>query len=165
MFVLSWSAECGHQHDHPAGTSTKGMWGFWISGKGCQTEEPCKELSLTWSSPCRASPARVPAHSLGGCLPDTSPEPWCSGKCVVGVVEGDCWRWNVSLPLLQAVPALCSALSMAVLWVSMTGLMEYVKGARAAFGSKLLTCQAWGSGMLQLSFSHRMSLWLRAVVF
>lgn len=47
----------------------------------------------------------------------------------------------------------------------MTGLMEYVKGARAAFGGELLTCQAWGSGMLQLSFSHRMSLWLRAVVF
>lgn len=47
----------------------------------------------------------------------------------------------------------------------MTGLMEYVKGARAAFGSELLTCQAWGSGMLQLSFSHRMSLWLRAVGF
>lgn len=47
----------------------------------------------------------------------------------------------------------------------MTGLMEDVKGARAAFGGELLTCQAWGSGMLQHSFSHRMSLWLRAVVF
>lgn len=46
----------------------------------------------------------------------------------------------------------------------MAGLMEYVKGARAAFGGELLICQAWGSGMLQLSFSHRMSLWLRAVV-
>lgn len=132
---------------------------LWIASKGFEGGEPWKDLNLIWSFPCKASPAQVPAHSL---LPDRSPWPRCSGKSVVG---GDCWRRSVSLPLLQALPALSSAPSVAVLWVSVTGLMEYVKGVRAAFGGELLTCQAWGSGMLQLSFSHRMSLWLRAVVF
>lgn len=54
----------------------------------------------------------------------------------------------MSLPVLQAaLSALCSALSVAVLSETVTGLMDYVKGPRAGFGGELLTCQAWGSGM------------------
>lgn len=64
------------------------------------------------------------------------------------------WWWGlletekrVSSSAAGCMSAACSAPSTAVLSVSVTGLMEYVEGPRAGFGSELLTCQAWGSGM------------------
>lgn len=54
---------------------------------------------------------------------------------------------RVSSSTAGCMSAGCSAPSTAALSLSVTGLMEYVKGPRAGHGGELLTFQAWGSGM------------------